>query len=298
MTKWYEEGYPGGAMIPVPGFPRAVYAPDDPGHPNPQNGSDIVAYKRIVSRAGRWPWSMFNNHYTNEFAHGRPGGNVGDSGIAGLQRQLGIQPTGNVGQTTFNAMRSIRIPAGLPHAGQPAMDPNAQTLIADAYKYFHRPPPPKLTKRQMALASAQTFIGTKESPYGSNRQLFGAWYYMNGVAWCAIFASYCFVVGAGDTRTFKRGARYSYCPTIAYEATKRMNGLSLTSAPIPGDLVLYDWDGGGFDHVGIFESGNSQKWTAVEGNTSGRSFSNGGTVARCVRYRSTPRYVAFVRVAD
>jgi len=118
------------------------------------------------------------------------------------------------------------------------------------------------------------------------------------VAWCAIFASYCFVVGGGNTKTFKRGSYYSYCPAIAYDATRRSRGLSLTGSPVPGDLILYDWDGGGFDHVGIFESGDRNSWTSVEGNTGNSNYSNGGAVLRCRRSRGMARYVAFVHVAD
>ena len=34
---------------------------------------DVVAYKRTVSRAGRWPWQPFDDSYSNAFAHGTSG---------------------------------------------------------------------------------------------------------------------------------------------------------------------------------------------------------------------------------
>src|SRR6516165_8549449 len=50
-----------------------------------------------------------------------------------------------------------------------------------------------------ALAEARRWLGTAESPPGSNRTPFGAWFGLDGVPWCNIFVSYCFAVGAGTT---------------------------------------------------------------------------------------------------
>jgi hypothetical protein len=141
--EWWTKAYPGGPMVAVAGFPRPLYPPDS-GKPS-ADGKDVDAYKRTVSRAGRWPWATpFDDTYSNDFAHGKKGGNVRDSGVAGVQRQQFIDPTGYIGEPTFNTLRSIRIPEGLPHAGEPAMDATAVQLINDAYKQFHpsTPPPP------------------------------------------------------------------------------------------------------------------------------------------------------------
>jgi hypothetical protein len=66
-----------------------------------------------VWRAGRWqgPASSFDRAFSNAFSHGR-GGNVGESGVAGVQRQQGIEASGWVGEQTFNTLRSIRVPTG------------------------------------------------------------------------------------------------------------------------------------------------------------------------------------------
>ena len=138
MSDWYEKAYPGGPMVAVKGFPRPLYPPDatSQGHKASVDGSDVEAYKRIVSRAGRWPWQTFDQTFSNGFAHGKSG-NVGESGIAGVQRQQSISPdTGYVGQGTFNLFRSIRIPVGLPNAGQPAMDARSVELINAAFDRF------------------------------------------------------------------------------------------------------------------------------------------------------------------
>jgi hypothetical protein len=128
-------------MVKVKGFPRALYSPDAAaqGRQPSVDGPDVVAYKRTVSRAGRWPWQAFDDAYSNGFAHGKAGGNVGDSGVAGVQRQQGIEATGWVGEVTFNTLRSIVVPEGLPHAGEMAMDATAAQLVDQAYDRF-RPP--------------------------------------------------------------------------------------------------------------------------------------------------------------
>lgn len=298
MSEWWEKGYPGGPMVAVPGFPRPVYFPGNPdGHKASVDGIDIVAYKRTVSRAGRWPWQAFDDTYSKGFATGKAGGNVGDSGIAGVQRQGGIPPgTGYIGKETFNLLRSIRIPEGLPHAGEPAMDATAQNQIAEAYRLFggHEPDG---TIREKALRSAKAEIGYTEGANNSTK--YGQWYGWNNQPWCAIFMTWCF--DPEGSTSFVKGSRYAYVPYIVEDASAHRYGLSLVSSPIPGDLVCLDFDGSAYDHVGIVESGDSGDWTAIEGNTSsgsGGSQSNGGGVYR--RSRTTAQVVkrCFVRVAN
>src|SRR5262249_8365723 len=114
MADWWQQAYPGGPMVAVKGVPRPVYPPDAaPAYTPSVDGSDVEAYKRTVSRAGRWQWQTFDQAFSNGFSHGKSG-NVGETGVAGVQRQQGVQATGWVGQDTFNLLRSIRIPQGLP----------------------------------------------------------------------------------------------------------------------------------------------------------------------------------------
>lgn len=139
MPSWdYEHPYPGGAAVTSTPLPRPLYAKNSPsGKPKSVNGVDIQAAKRIISRLGRWPWSdNFSTEMTQDFAYGKAGGNVGDSGIAGYQRQMGFQDTGQVGTDTYNSWRNCRIPEGLPHAGEPAMDATAVKLMEQAYQQF------------------------------------------------------------------------------------------------------------------------------------------------------------------
>lgn len=297
MPEWYELPYNGGPMVAVPGFPRPLYWPgNDGGYAASVDGPDVVAYKRTVSRAGRWVWQPFDDSYSKAFATGKPPGNVSESGVAGVQRQLGIPPgTGYIGKETFNGLRSIIIPDGLPHAGEYAMDVTAQNLIANAYDLFGGSEPSG-TIREAALARAMTQIGIKESPAGSNNTKYGSWYGMNSQPWCAMFVTWCFDLEGSSS--FVQGSRYSYVPYIVNDASAHRYGLSLTSNPIPGDVVCYDFDGSAYDHVGIFEDGNTTSWTAVEGNTSTSNNSNGGEVMRRSRSKSQVVKAVFVRVAN
>ena len=105
-----------------------------------------------------------------------------------------------------------------------------------------------------ALAEALRHVGVREVPPGSNRTMFGRWFGADGVPWCAIFASYCFDVGAGvvlgrgwhGAGGTPRGI--AYVPTLA--AWLRGTGRAVSEAG-PGDLVIFDWDGGLPDHAGI-----------------------------------------------
>lgn len=131
-----------------------------------------------------------------------------------------------------------------------------------------------------SLAFAITQVGTHESPMGSNLQKYGAWYGLNGAPWCAIFVTYCNVVGGGDRRVFERGTRTAYAFWTEDAARVGAYGLRITRNPVPGDVVVYHFNDG---HTGIFE-----KWLdraagtfqTVEGNTSHVSSDNGGSVER------------------
>jgi hypothetical protein len=300
MTEWWERGYPGGEMVRVAGFPRALYPPNAAqyGHPYSVDGPDVEAYKITVSRAGRWPWQAFDRDYSDPFAHGKSG-MVPETGVAGVQRQQHIDDTGWIGKTTFNCLRSILIPEPLEHAGEYAMNAYAVSLINEAWNRFggHEPPPPDVrTLRLEALDLAATQIGYAET--GNNDNKYGDWYGMNGQPWCAIFCTWAFET-SGDSPSFVRGSRYAYVPYIVGDARAGRYGLHTTDSPIPGDLVCYDWDWNGeHDHVGIFEGwAGGSSFRAVEGNTSSADYSNGGMVLRTQRSTSGQGTV-FVRVDE
>jgi peptidoglycan hydrolase-like protein with peptidoglycan-binding domain len=157
---------------------------------------------------------------------------------------------------------------------------------------------PKLPLREKALREALKHIGVKESPSGSNKCRFSAWYQLTG-PWCAMFISYCYVA-AGST-AFKKSQRYAYVPFIVNDAHRGTNNLVLTRDPQPGDIVCFDWEMSSrsvADHVGLFVRWTNRgkgKFEAIEGNTSVGNDSNGGQVMR--RDRETSQVEAFVHCA-
>src|SRR5215472_4567375 len=295
-------------MIALPGFPRPLYPPDasEKGKQPSVKGPDVEAYKRVVWRLGRWPGpaSGFDRAFSNAFSHGK-GGNVIDTGVAGMQRQAKIDDTGWIGEKTFNFMRSVRIPDGCPGPGKPgeyAMDAYAQSLLVNAWDEFggkEPPPPPTSSLRSKALQKAITQIGIKESPPNSNITPYTKWYGMTG-PWCAMFVTWSFEQ-VGDSPSFVKGKNYAYVPYIVNDARAKRNGLSVTSSPIAGDLVCFDWNYDGvFDHVGLFEAwkqGSSTSFSSIEGNTANGNNSDGGEVMRRDRTLSGST-VVFVRVAE
>lgn len=154
----------------------------------------------------------------------------------------------------------------------------------------------KTPLRKKALAEFLTHVGLKESPPGSNRQMFGVWYGMNGVPWCAITVTYCYV--KAGSKSFVKGSRYSYVPYIVADARAGRNGLQVTKDPRPGDVVTFNWDGGVADHVGLFQhwlpGAEGSEFLSVEANTSVGNDSNGGEVME--RHRTIGTVECFVRV--
>jgi hypothetical protein len=219
--------------------------------------------------------------------------------MAGVQRQQNLDDTGWVGEKTFNTLRSIRIPQGLPHAGEPAMDARSVELVNAAWDRFKgkEPVPPDTPlAAQARLSRAVTQIGVKESPANSNQCKYTDWYNMVG-PWCAMFVTWCDQTGSVPTSSFTQGSQYAYVPYIVSDARMGYNGLAVTSSPQPGDLVCFDWDWNGeYDHIGLFEKWvDGSNFSAIEGNTSVSDNSNGGEVMRRTRNQNGQATV-FVRV--
>src|SRR5215471_1637402 len=294
---WSSKPYPGGSPVKVKGFPRPLYPPDVPpssGYSPSSKGPDVQAYKRGISRLGRWPWQQFDDGYWTDFAHGKTPKAVATSGVAGFQYQQHIDASGWFGKSSFDNLRYAKVPSGLPHAGAPALDAMAIDLINQAFDQFkgHDAPAAAGSVRSAALKRATGQLGKTESPAGSNQQPYGAWYGMNGVPWCAIFVTWCYVLGAGDASckppaAFVKGSRYAYVPYVVSDARANRYGLTTVDPPSaqPGDLVCYDWNWDGVhDHIGLFEKWvGPSTFNAIEGNTSTSSNSNGGQVMRRAR---------------
>jgi hypothetical protein len=151
MTWDYEHAYPGapppGGLIPLA---RPLYPPDaaEQGKKPSSPGPDCEAIKRGISRGGRWPWQPFDQAYSNGFAHGTSG-NVGESGVAGFQRQQGIPDSGWWGAESHKAIQYALIPDGLPHAGEHLLDDHARQLLRQAWDQFGGEEPSGSTVEQV-----------------------------------------------------------------------------------------------------------------------------------------------------
>lgn len=124
----------------------------------------------------------------------------------------------------------------------------------------------------LRIAAAE--VGVVESPPGSNRTKYGAWYGMNGVPWCAIFLSWVFAkAGMPEYR-----AHY----TPSWVAWFKARGMwhAGHAGIAPGDVVFYDFPDSvrRVQHVGIVQKVGTTGILAIEGNTAIGNDSNGGQV--------------------
>ena len=148
---------------------------------------------------------------------------------------------------------------------------------------------------------AKSFIGTSESPSGSNNVIFNTHFYGREVsgssyAWCCVFVWDIFRL-CGVSSLFYDGNKTAYCPNLQVWAKEKGLAVQKTDGQ-KGDIILFDWNGNLLaDHVGIIEKKNSDgTYTTIEGNTSLTSNDNGGSVMRRTRNLSEvlcvirPRY--------
>jgi hypothetical protein len=139
---------------------------------------------------------------------------------------------------------------------------------------------------QEFLRIAAAELGAVESPAGSNRTKYGAWYGMNGVPWCAIWVDWCWVRSGGEDLRSLISRDWAYTPA-GVNGFKRKGWWYSPSEARPGDIVFFDFRPGGdsIEHVGIVESVNvaARSMVTLEGNTSGTNWANGGQVLRRTR---------------
>jgi hypothetical protein len=312
---WANKPYPGGAMVKVKGFPRKL---DVDAKPHPGPGPDVQAYMRTVSRAGRWKWDTpFPDDFTVEFARGIPAGKGGVtketevlwSGVAGVQAQSQgqVAVSGIIGEKTFNYLRSIRIPEGLPHAGEPAMDKTAADLINDAFDKFKGSGAG--SPREKAMSHMSKRVGYTEQPANSNsdnrsdgirtsqRHTAGGGTWLDYQPWCGCWCYYA-LESAGVAKIDSHLASVASIEDAARAGSKCYRGWTTDRSKIKkGDLVIV---GGYGVHVEMVRGAANSDGSVPTygGNTSSGSSgsqSNGGGAYKRTRYASEIRGFALVR---
>jgi hypothetical protein len=251
-------------------------------------GDDVLSMQKLL-RGDKGPYADFMQ------MHKAPVDGVWRIGSAGAAKSakyaLGF-PIADV------ELPAERVTAGDLLRGYLQLQPTDLPADFQARRSNRLAPAPLPHIRERALATAATQIGTVEQPV--NLTTYGAAFGWNGVAWCAEFVTWCYE--QHDSMAFayaNAGARWAYVPAIVRAAQALQYGLSITASPIPGDVVCYlwaGWDDEQDSHTGIFESGDASHWTAIEGNTSDASRSNGGMVLRRTRQKGDAALTFFVRV--
>lgn len=129
---------------------------------------------------------------------------------------------------------------------------------------------------------AEKEIGNKENPADSNHTKYGEWFGFDGVAWCAMFVSWCYYHAGLPIKGMGWPKGFAGCQAgVSY---LKKNNL-ITNDPQPGDIVFFDWNNDKrWDHTGIFiRKISDTHFETIEGNTSATNQSNGGEVQRRTR---------------
>lgn len=139
---------------------------------------------------------------------------------------------------------------------------------------------PTLEIQQRVLRIARAEVGYQESPAGSNRTKYGAWYGLDGSAWCAQFVSWVFDQ-AGMRLPASTSKGFGYTPAGAAWFRSIGRWADATVTPLPGWVPFYDFPGDGVDrisHVGIVDTPRAGGCRAIEGNTDEAGGRTGGKV--------------------
>lgn len=121
------------------------------------------------------------------------------------------------------------------------------------------------------VSSAKTEVGVKEVPLGSNKTKYGAWYPMNGQAWCAMFVSWLFRNALGLIH-----GKFARTDTKAKDLNAKKLFTRGASGAAAGDILFFALYGSnyqgrflGIHHVGLCIGKLADgRLIVIEGNTS------------------------------
>jgi surface antigen len=155
-----------------------------------------------------------------------------------------------------------------------------------------------MTQAADFVAKANSQLGVKESPANSNKTIYGKFTGHDGQPWCGSFVMWC-----ASEIGFKAMPNCVYTPAgaTAFQGQGKWANHE-TATPQAGDIVFFNFDGKGIEHVGIVVKDNGDGTvTTVEGNTTpdGKTGSeaNGGEVClktRAYRAANKRKMVVFV----
>lgn len=309
-------------------FPRPLYPPDHPDGPM-EYGPDIEAYKIIAWYFGRWATKDgvpkkdpdFDQNYTLDFAHGKDG-NVGNSGIQGIQRQAEVAgANGVLGHRTFDILIYQRIPEGLPHAGKLPLgiDADAATLLQEAYQRFRKEPAKDVpvpgspssgtnpdSRRKKIREHMETRLGFTENPANSNfdnrsngihrcQDVTAGGHWLDKTAWCGSWCQY--ALADGGFKVDSDLCSVASIENMAKAGTAPFRGWTSDKSRIAEcDLVVI---GGYGVHVEMvrgkaYSDGSVPTWGGNTSPGTSGSQSNGGGAYHRVRYPSEIRGFALL----
>lgn len=312
MTAWYELAYVYDiGRADWCSCPRPLYPPDDPDGPSP-NGADVEGLKRVLWKLGRWPAPPHDQAFSNKLAHGAAGGNVAESGIEGFQRQMGLpQPTGAVGERTYYAALTVRIPKGLDNANDFAADDRAVALFRQAEQIYNKPnsSSPTGDPRQAAIDHLARREGYTEQPAGSNcdtrsdgirtaqDHCAGGGTWLRNQPWCGCWCYYA-LEAAGVKRLDSHMASVASIEDCARAGSKCYRGWTTDRSKVTkGDLVVVGGYGVHVETVRGFSGSNTLTYGGNTSPGSSGSQSNGGGAFARTRYPSEVRGYALVDYA-
>lgn len=153
--------------------------------------------------------------------------------------------------------------------------------------------------RDKIIEIAKAEVGYKESPPGTNMNKYGLWFGKNGVAWCGAFVSWVYYqAGYRWPKKMDSDLGILWVPIVLIRAKQFPLIYKRTFEPLPGDLVIFDWNADKKeDHIGIFLQWivKGKTFETIEGNTSKGNDSNGGAVM-WRKDRKIEQVVSFVNV--
>lgn len=146
---------------------------------------------------------------------------------------------------------------------------------------------------EKVIATGRSKLGTTERPMYSNRTEFGAWYGMDGVAWCAIYISWVFWHAGYGLPRIRTEKGFALVADIVVWAKKDRSWRPVGNyKPKRGDIVVFSMGGKRPDHAGIVQGLlNDERVHTLEGNTNGGGSRTGGKVAELHRSSKIIGYV-------